>query len=105
MEHLGFPHTVVTMDGSLTRKQRLLDLNTKLGRELAKLRKARGLKQDEVAERMNFQRSTVSKIENGHHTLDAVEIPDYATALSVDPLELQQIIIGIVLEYDGRKLD
>lgn len=93
------------MDGSLTRKQRLLDLNTKLGRELAKLRKAHGLKQDDVAEIMNFQRTTVSKIEHGHHMLDAVEVPDYATALGIEPEELQEIILGIVLEYDGRQLD
>ncbi len=93
------------MDGSLTRKQRLLDLNTKLGRELAKLRRAHGLKQREVAESMDFQRTIVSKIEHGYHTLDAVEIPDYATALGIEPEELQDIIRGIVIEYDGRQLD
>ena len=90
------------MDGSLTRKQRLLDLNTKLGRELAKLRKAHGLKQREVARSMNFQRATVSKIENGHHTLDAVEVPDYAVALGVKPAELQELILSVVMEYDGK---
>ena len=90
------------MDGSLTRKQRLLDLNTKLGRELAKLRKARGLKQREVAESMSFQRTTVSKIENGHHTLDAVEVPDYAAALGVEPAELHDLIHDVVMEYDGK---
>ena len=93
------------MNGSLTRKQRLLDLNTKLGRELAKLRKAHGLKQRDVAKSMNFKRTTVSKIEHGHHKLDAVEVPDYATALGIDPAELQQIILGIVMEYDGRRFD
>ena len=93
------------MDGSLTRKQRLLDLNTKLGRELAKLRKAHGLKQREVAECMDFQRTTVSKIENGHHTLDAVEVPDYAAALGIEAAELQELILGVVMEYDGTHLD
>ena len=93
------------MEGSLVRKQRLLDLNTKLGRELAKLRKAHGLKQREVAKSMDFQRTIVSKIEHGHHTLDAVEVPDYATALGIEPAELQEIILGVVMEYDGRQLD
>ena len=93
------------MDGSLARKQRLLDLNSKLGRELAKLRKARGLKQREVAQCMHFQRTIVSKIEHGHHALDAVEIPDYAMALGVEPAELQELILGVVMEYDGRKFD
>lgn len=93
------------MDGSLERKQRLLDLNNRLGRELAKLRRAHGLKQREIAEYMQFQRTIVSKIEHGSHTLDAVEVPDYATALGIEPEELQEIILGIIKEYDGRHID
>ena len=48
---------------------------------------------------MDFQRTIVSKIEHGHHTLDAVEVPDYATALGIEPAELQEIILGVRPEH------
>lgn len=91
------------MEGSIKRKQRQIDLNRMLGTHLAKLRRAHDLNQVDVAERMDFQRALVSKIESGNRPLDAMEIRDYAGALGIEPSELYQVIDAIVCEYDGAR--
>lgn len=90
------------MNGSTARKKRQLSLNKLLGKRLAELRHAQGLNQEEVARHMDVQRPLISKVENGHHTLDAMEVPDYARALGIQPIELFETIDGIAVEYDGK---
>ena len=65
----------------IRRKQRLQDLDKMLGEHLALLRKQSGIPQEDVAKELGFQRPLVSKIENGHRSLAACEIPDYARAI------------------------
>ena len=49
------------------------------------LRKAAGLTQAELAQRLNRPQSFVSKYERGERRLDVIEFGEVATALSVDP--------------------
>ncbi|MDO4798189.1 MAG: helix-turn-helix transcriptional regulator [Coriobacteriales bacterium] len=90
------------METNIKRKRRYLDLNKLLGRRLAQIRHESGVKQEEVADAMDIKRPLVSKIENGHRALDAMEIPDYAAAIHVEPDVIFSEIDKIVIEYDSR---
>lgn len=90
------------MEHSIHRKVRRLDLDKALGRRLASLRKQTGKRQVEVGKELQVKRPLVSKIENGHRSLGAVEIVDYAQALGMEPEELFGQILDVVLEYDGK---
>lgn len=46
-------------------KSNLLESRTKIGRTIRTIREKRGLSQEQLAEKMNISRSTISKIENG----------------------------------------
>ena len=74
-----------------------------LGSLLAKLRKERFLKQEDVAKQMDFKRPLISKIENGYHTLNAMEVADYAKALGISPDELFRHMCDIIEEYDDDR--
>ena len=89
------------MRTTIERKRRDLDLNKLLGHRLALLRREAGIKQEDVADAMSYNRSLVSKIENGHRALSAIEIPDYAAAINVAPGRIVAEIHNIVVEYDG----
>ena len=87
----------------INRKRRILALNKLLGQRLASLRIAAGVKQEDVAAAMGFGRPLVSKIEGGHRALDAMELPDYAAAIHVEPEVLFSEIKHIVSEYDSSE--
>ncbi len=93
------------MKTSLHRKKRKLDLDKAVGHHLASLRKNNGMQQLNISEALEVQRPLVSKIENGHRSLGATEIVDYAKALGINPSDLFADIVDIVVEYDGRHLD
>lgn len=46
-------------------KSNLLESRTKIGRTIRTIREKRGLSQEQLAEKMNISRSTISKIESG----------------------------------------
>lgn len=52
---------------------------------LIEQRKAAGLTQATVAERLNKPQSYVSKYENGKRRLDVIELIDIAAAIGFDP--------------------
>ena len=85
----------------LSRKQRNLDLDARFGRRLAAIRDAKGLSQIQVAQAMRFGRPLVSKIVHGQRALSAIEIPDYARALDIEPEELFVELKHVVYEYDS----
>lgn len=89
------------MNGSTERKQRILGINTLLGKRLATIRHAKGIKQSDVADALAVQRPVISKIEHGVHNLNAAELPDYARGLGMSTNELANIIDEVSLEYDG----
>ncbi len=58
-------------------------------REIMKeAREDQGLKQKEVASRLNLPQSFVSKYENGERRLDVVEFLAVSAALGVDPIKI-----------------
>ena len=77
------------------RKQRNQEMNRLLGRRLATMRIANGIRQEEVAEAMGFMRPLVSKIEAGRRALDATEIPAYAHAIGVTSRDVFDAILEI----------
>ena len=93
------------MGTSLHRKIRKLDLDKAVGRHLASLRKKNGIQQLSISEALEVKRPLVSEIENGHRSLAATELVDYAKALGINPNDLFADIVSIVVEYDGRHPD
>jgi len=55
---------------------------------LLQRRKAAGLTQDQVADRLGRPQSFVAKYEGGERRLDVVEFLDVAEALGADPCEV-----------------
>ncbi|MGO8869639.1 MAG: helix-turn-helix domain-containing protein [Alphaproteobacteria bacterium] len=68
----------------------------RLQRLLIKLRKAAGLTQAEVADRLGRPQSFIAKYEGGERRLDVVEFIDVTEALGVEPSE-------ILIELSGSK--
>ncbi|MER8524080.1 MULTISPECIES: helix-turn-helix transcriptional regulator [unclassified Mesorhizobium] len=56
--------------------------------QLVSLRKAKGLTQAQVAERLDRPQSFVAKYEGGERRLDVIEFLDLTAALDVDPCEI-----------------
>lgn len=54
---------------------------------LMELRKARGLLQQDVADRIGRPQGFVSKVESGSRRLDVIELLDFLHALEADPHE------------------
>ncbi|MCW0080581.1 helix-turn-helix domain-containing protein [Burkholderia pseudomallei] len=54
---------------------------------LTELRKARGLLQQDVADRLSRPQGFVSKVESGSRRLDVIELLDFLRALEADPHE------------------
>lgn len=63
------------------RQQQFLD-------QLISLRKAKGLTQTQVAERLGRPQSFVAKYEGGERRLDVIEFLDVTAALDADPCEI-----------------
>ncbi|RWQ17651.1 helix-turn-helix transcriptional regulator [Mesorhizobium sp.] len=56
--------------------------------QLISLRKAKGLTQTQVAEKLGRPQSFVAKYEGGERRLDMIEFLDVAAALDADPCQL-----------------
>ncbi|HEX7933049.1 helix-turn-helix transcriptional regulator [Paraburkholderia madseniana] len=54
---------------------------------LTERRKARGLLQQDIAERLGRPQGFVSKVESGSRRLDVIELLDFLRALEADPHE------------------
>jgi transcriptional regulator with XRE-family HTH domain len=62
--------------------------NNKFRELLVGVRKAAGLTQAELSQKLNRPQSFVSKYERGERRLDVIEFGEVAKALSVDPAKL-----------------
>ena len=71
-------------------KAKLADQLTILGRILAATRERAGIKQSDLAARLDVPASYLSKIENGTRRLDVIELIQIAKAMEVDPGEIVQ---------------
>ena len=56
-------------------------------RELQRARKAAGLTQADVAERLDEPQSWISRIESGETRMHLIELRAYCRAIGVDPVE------------------
>lgn len=65
---------------------------------LVTARKARGLSQDALAEKLGWVQTVVSKYERGERRLDVIEFLDVAEALGIDPHK----VIRQLQAADGR---
>lgn len=66
--------------------------NKVVGQRLEKLRKRNHLTQCEVARRLGYTQSLVSKVESGERSVPLIELWPYARALEVCPYELAREI-------------
>jgi transcriptional regulator with XRE-family HTH domain len=61
---------------------------------LVKERKAIGMSQYQLAERLNKPQSFVAKIERHERRLDVIEFLEIANALQIDPCEIIRLIMA-----------
>jgi ribosome-binding protein aMBF1 (putative translation factor) len=67
--------------------------HTALRNYLIEQRKALGLSQRDLADRMQVTRSLIGKIETGERRLDVVEVIDYCSYLDIDPHEVVKLLL------------
>ena len=72
-----------------------------LGTLLAHARERAGLKQFDVAGRLNLPPSYLSKVENGTRRLDVIEFVQIANAMNVDPAEIMRELEAALREQLG----
>ena len=65
-----------------------MDIRKLVGGNVARLRKAKGMKQELFSEVAGVSQSYLSQIENGHVNLTLLGLNELAQALSVEPAEL-----------------
>lgn len=84
-------HKVTSRNGGRDRvstKTKLAEELGILGRVLAATRERAGIKQSDLAARLDMPASYLSKIENGTRRLDVIELIQIAQAMGVDPGEI-----------------
>ena len=65
-----------------------MDMRKLVGRNAARLRKAAGLTQEQLAERSGFSQQYISKLEQGRRNPTVVTLYELAEALGVSHVEL-----------------
>jgi transcriptional regulator with XRE-family HTH domain len=70
------------------------DLRARFGRRVRELRKARGLSQEQLAEKADLHYTYVGGIERGERNPALVNIGRIAAALGVSPAELFSALTG-----------
>ncbi|MEW6574746.1 MAG: helix-turn-helix transcriptional regulator [Pseudomonadota bacterium] len=65
-----------------------MDMRKLIGRNTAKIRKARGWTQEQLAERSGLSQQYISGLENGQRNPTIVTVYELATALGVTHLDL-----------------
>ncbi|MBC2653613.1 helix-turn-helix domain-containing protein [Novosphingobium aerophilum] len=67
-----------------------MDMRRLIGQNFARIRQARGLTQEQVAERSGFSQQYISGLERGHRNPTVVTLFELAQALGASPLDLLQ---------------
>lgn len=65
-----------------------MDIRALVGRNVARLRRAKALRQELFSEASGFSQSYLSQIENGRINLTLLRLNDLAQALGVSPRDL-----------------
>ena len=66
------------------------DIDIVLGKVIRELRLARNLSQEKLAELGEFERSYISKVENGERAIQFKTVVRFAEALGIKPSDLVQ---------------
>ena len=64
-----------------------MDMRKLVGRNVERLRRAKGLTQEQLAERSGFSQQYISGLENGRRNPTVVTLYEIATALDVLPVD------------------
>jgi transcriptional regulator with XRE-family HTH domain len=64
------------------------DLQRRVGQNLRKLRKAKGMSQEAFADSLHINRTYIGGVERGERNLTLRSVERVATSLGVDPIEL-----------------
>jgi transcriptional regulator with XRE-family HTH domain len=64
-----------------------MDMRKLVGRNVERLRRAKGMTQEQLAERSGFSQQYISGLENGRRNPTVVTLYEIATALDVTPVE------------------
>lgn len=67
---------------------------------LAKVRKEKGITQQELADRLRRPQSYVAKVETGERRLDVVEFIEWADGVDIPPAALLNLIVKDTPEKD-----
>lgn len=67
-----------------------MDMRKLVGANFARIRRDRGLTQEQVAERSGFRQQYISGLESGRRNPTVVTLYELATALGVDHIALMQ---------------
>lgn len=70
-------------------------------RRLKQARKAAGLRQAQVAQRLGVPQSYVAKVEGGERRLEVLEFIRLARVLEIDPAQLVAEMAGVLLVEDN----
>ncbi|MFI5430096.1 helix-turn-helix domain-containing protein [Aeromicrobium sp. UC242_57] len=65
-------------------------LKRRMGHNIRRIRRARGLSQEGLAEQLGFSRSFAQALDSGRKNVSLDKLEEYASKLGVDPLELLQ---------------
>lgn len=64
-----------------------MDMRKLVGRNVERLRRAKGMTQEQLAERSGFSQQYISGLENGRRNPTVVTLYEIATALDATPVE------------------
>lgn len=76
----------------LTNDQYILNFRQKVGSNLRRLRRSKGLSQSKLSERASLNRSYLSMVENGRRNISLDNLVALALALDVEPIELFSVV-------------
>ncbi len=65
-----------------------MDMRRLVGSNFARIRREKGLTQEEVAERSGFSQQYISSLENGRRNPTVITLYELAQALGIGPLDL-----------------
>jgi transcriptional regulator with XRE-family HTH domain len=86
----------------ISTKARLAEEIAVLGQLLTRVRERRGLKQQELATKLQMPASYLSKIENGTRRLDVIELVAIAEAMDVDAADIVRELQSLLKEAPAR---
>ncbi|OLP58928.1 transcriptional regulator [Xaviernesmea oryzae] len=80
-----------------------MDMRTLVGRNFARLRKEKGLTQEQIEARSGFSQQYLSNLENGRRNPTVITLYELAEALGVEHIELVRPDEEALTQYRERR--